>query len=154
MARPANTGSRSVRVAKPGVAAQDTVGVFGGPVIYGPAEKRQAGGKRPLGTAQVGRREKRPTYGGGGSYSSSVRPSAQPSGMHSLQAYNAYGQPYTGAPTQHSAMVGTRPTYMDPMTGQQRHRFVGRDPAYSNVATPRYSFMGQAPGTPMSFIGR
>lgn len=151
MARPANTGSRSVRVAKPGMAAADQVGVFGAPVIYGPAEKNRAGGHRPLGTAQINRREKRqPSYGQG-----SVMPqrSNVPSGMHQLQAYNAYGQKYTGAPTQHSAMVGTRPTYVDPATGMTRHRFVGRDPAYSNVATPRYTFMGQAPGTPMSFVG-
>jgi len=138
-----------VRVAKPGMAAADTVSAFGGPVAYGPSEQYKGVARK----FNMSNKAAAPRYGGGGSYSSSLTPQARPSGMHSLQAYNAYGQRYGGAPQQFSSMVGTRPSYVDPATGMTRSRFVGRDSAFSNVAVPRYTFMGQAPGTPMSFVG-
>lgn len=150
MAAPANTGSRAVRVAKPGVAAKDTVSAFADPgPAYGPAPTyKQTAWKNPnSGTKKAA---PRPTYG---TYGSGSAVPSQTGNMHRLTAYNAYGQPYTAPPSLHSQMVGSRPSYVDPATGMTRTRFVGNDPAYSNMAVARYTFMGQAPGSPMSFVG-
>ena len=151
MAAPANTGSRAVRVAKPGIAAKDTVSAFADPgPAYGPATTYKSTPWQNPNSGKSRGSSTRPTYG---NYSGGSVVPSQTGNMHRLTAYNAYGQPYTAPPTQHSQMVGTRPSYVDPATGMTRTRFVGRDPAYSNVAVPRYTFMGQAPGSPMSFVG-
>jgi hypothetical protein len=150
MAKPKNTGSRAVRVEKPANAAASGVSAFRGPVAYGPGAKGYTPGKRLGDTSKKTTRPRMgqpmPSYAGGMGQSSSAPQ------MHKLQAYNAYGQPYQGAPQVQSNMVGTRGTYVDPMTGQRQARFVGGD-SYMNHARPRYTFMGQAPGTAFSFVG-